>query len=150
MARRSDLESRVRGILDSATNRHGLTRRAVVLAVSIFICVILPVSAMRGQSSGKSKAQKIGDGVSAPKLIWKVEPQYTQEARDAGIEGTVMLTVEISEEGMPDTIEIKSGLDPGLDRNAVDAVEQWLFKPGEKDGKPVRVAATIEINFRLY
>src|SRR5205823_9536618 len=105
------------------------------------ITLILPVSAIKGQASGKSKAHKIGDGVSAPKLIWKVEPQYTQEARDARIEGTVMVTVEISEEGTPDRIQIIRGLDPGLDRNAADAVEQWLFKPGEKDGKPVRVAA---------
>jgi TonB family protein len=44
---------------------------------------------------------------------------------------------------------VQQGIDPGLDRNAIDAIQQWRFKPGEKDGRPVTVLATIEVNFRL-
>ena len=51
--------------------------------------------------------------------------------------------------GRADDIQVTRSLDPGLDANAVGAVSQWLFKPGTKDGQPVDVAVTIEINFKL-
>jgi TonB family protein len=92
---------------------------------------------------------RVGDGVTAPKLIEKVEPQYDPKAKDAGIEGVVVLSVIISKEGVPEEIKVTESLEPGLDKNAIAAVQQWKFEPGTKDGKPVRVYATIEVNFRL-
>jgi TonB family protein len=91
----------------------------------------------------------IGNGVTPPQLIGKVEPSYTEEARNAKIQGTVVLALIVDVDGRAKDIRIHRSLDPGLDANAVAAVGQWSFKPSEKGGKPVKVAATIEVNFKL-
>jgi TonB family protein len=88
-------------------------------------------------------------GVTAPTLISKVEPTYTQEARAARIEGAVVLRIEIDTEGVPQNIRVLRGLDPGLDQNAIDNVSKWRFRPGMKDGKPVTIVAQVQVNFRL-
>jgi len=79
----------------------------------------------------------------------KVEPEYSEEARRAKWQGTVVLSVIVDELGRPRNIRVFHSLGLGLDQKAVDAVSQWRFKPGRKDGKPVPVIATIEVNFRL-
>jgi protein TonB len=78
-----------------------------------------------------------------------VEPEYTPEAKDAGLEGAVVIKAEVSPDGVPQNISVVKSLDPGLDANAVTAVSQWRFKPGMKDGEPVTVAVKIEVNFHL-
>jgi len=96
------------------------------------------------------KIYRIGEeGVTPPTVLFKTEPVYTEEARNANIEGTVVLSLEIDTDGLAQNIEVTRSLDGGLDQSAVAAVQQWRFKPGEKNGTPVRVAAKIEINFRL-
>lgn len=92
---------------------------------------------------------KIGDGVSSPKVISKVDPDYTKEARDAKIEGTVVLETEIHTDGRAHNTRVVRSLYPGLDHNAIDAISQWKFEPGKKDGQPVAVRATIEVNYKL-
>ena len=92
---------------------------------------------------------RIGDGVSAPSVLSKVEPEYSEEARKAKWQGTVVLSVIVDELGRPRNVKILRSLGLGLDQKAVEAVEQWRFKPGLKDSKPVPVMATIEVNFRL-
>ncbi|HLH17807.1 MAG TPA: energy transducer TonB [Bryobacteraceae bacterium] len=92
---------------------------------------------------------RIGNGVSPPQLIEKVEPKYTEQARQAKYQGTVLLYIEVNPEGQATNIRVQRGLGLGLDENAVKAVSQWKFKPGMKDGAPVTVAATVEVNFRL-
>ena len=96
------------------------------------------------------KIYRVGEeGVTAPKVLYKVEPAYTDEARNAKIEGVVGLSVEIDVEGLAQNIQVERSLDGGLDQSAVSAVAQWRFQPGEKNGRPVRIAAKIEVNFRL-
>jgi protein TonB len=92
---------------------------------------------------------RIGGGVSAPVLVFKVEPEYSDEARKAKYQGTVLLYVEVDPAGRPTRIQVQRSLGFGLDEKAIEAVRQWRFKPGYKDGHPVTVAATIEVNFRL-
>ncbi len=92
---------------------------------------------------------RIGNGVSAPMLIRKAEPAYSDEARQAGVEGTVVLSVVVDEQGMPTQLRVLRPLGHGLDEKAIEALQQWRFKPGMKENKPVRVQATIEVNFRL-
>ena len=86
---------------------------------------------------------------SAPALIHKVEPEYTEEARQAKLEGTVLVKVEITPEGKATNIKVLHALGLGLDEKAVECVAQWRFKPGLKDGQPVTVVAQIEVDFRL-
>ncbi len=92
---------------------------------------------------------KIGGGVSSPQLLFKVEPEYSEEARKAKFQGTVLLYVEVDEKGNPRDIRVIRPLGLGLDQKAIEAVEKWKFSPGKKDGKPVAVQAQIEVNFRL-
>jgi TonB family protein len=91
----------------------------------------------------------IGNGVSQPSILKKVEPQYTEEARKAKWQGTVSLLVVIDETGKPRVVKVIKQLGLGLDESAIKAVEQWRFKPGMKDGKPVAVDSTIEVTFLL-
>jgi periplasmic protein TonB len=92
---------------------------------------------------------KVGGGVSAPSLLYKVEPEYSEEARKAKYQGTVVLSVEVDPSGHAVNPKVVRSLGLGLDEKAIEAVRKWKFKPGYKDGKPVTVAATIEVNFRL-
>ncbi len=101
------------------------------------------------QSPGPN-VYRIGGAVTAPKLISKIEPEYSQEARIAKYQGTVTLRVAIGPDGMAHNIQVLRGLGLGLNEKAVAAITQWKFNPGTKDGQPVTVMANIEINFRLF
>jgi TonB family protein len=94
-------------------------------------------------------AVRAGGDVSRPELIKKVEPQYTEEARAAKYQGVVALYVVIEPDGTPDNFQILKSLGLGLDEKAIEAVQQWHFKPGVKSGVAVPVKAVIEVNFRL-
>lgn len=88
-------------------------------------------------------------GQTMPVPIRKVDPDYTQQATDARIEGAVTLSIVVNESGIPTDIKVLRPLGYGLDQKAVEAVEQWRFRPGMKDGRPVSVPANVEVNFRL-
>jgi TonB family protein len=92
---------------------------------------------------------RIGNGVAPPALISKTEPSYTEEARAAKIQGTVVLNVVVGADGSAQQMSVLRSLDPGLDQKAMETVGTWKFRPGMKDGQPVAVQATIEVNFRL-
>jgi TonB family protein len=94
-------------------------------------------------------AYRIGGGVSAPSVLSKVEPGYSEEARKAKWQGTVVLSLVVDEQGRPRNLKVLRSLGLGLDQKAIEAVGKWRFNPGMKDGKPVPVMATIEVNFRL-
>jgi TonB family protein len=91
----------------------------------------------------------VNEGVSAPQVISRVPPEYTEQARQAKWQGTVGLQVIVNEMGIPQEIKIVRPLGMGLDQKAIEAVQQWRFQPGLKDGKPVPVTANLELNFRL-
>ena len=92
---------------------------------------------------------RVGGGVTAPVLLYRKEPEYTEEARRARVSGTVQLYVEIDPSGNPTNIRVLQGPGLGLDERAIEAVRTWKFKPGFKDGNPVTVAANISVSFRL-
>jgi TonB family protein len=88
--------------------------------------------------------------VSPPKVLHRVEARYTREARANGIQGTVLIEVGVDETGKPDKVSVVSPIGFGLDNRAVDAVRQWSFRPGYKDGHPVRSVTTVEVKFRIF
>lgn len=94
-------------------------------------------------------AYRIGGGVSAPAVILKVEPEYSEEARKAKFQGTVLLSVVVDEKGNPRDLRVVRPLGLGLDEKAIEAVMKWRFRPGLKDGRAVPVSAYVEVNFRL-
>jgi TonB family protein len=92
---------------------------------------------------------RVGGGVSAPTIVWKVEPKYTEEARKAGVESKVVAFLTVREDGSPTKIRIARGAGFGLDEKAIEAIEAWRFSPASKEGRPVPIMATVEVNFRL-
>jgi len=91
----------------------------------------------------------IGGGVSAPVPVYRPEPEYSEEARKAKWQGSVLLAIVVDENGVPQDVRVIRSLGLGLDQKAIEAVQKWRFKPGVKDGKAVPVFANIEVNFRL-
>jgi TonB family protein len=94
-------------------------------------------------------AFRVGGGVSPPAILFRVEPEYSDEARKAKFQGTVLIDIVVDEKGNPRDFRIVRPLGLGLDEKAIEAVQKWRFRPGVKDGKPVPVFARIEVNFRL-
>jgi periplasmic protein TonB len=92
---------------------------------------------------------RVGGGVSAPSVLYKVDPEYSEEARKAKYSGTVLISLIVDTQGKAQSIKVVRSLGLGLDEKAMEAVAKWKFKPGMKDGHPVAVLATIEVNFRL-
>jgi TonB family protein len=145
MVRTPQLESRVRSILDPSRRRASagiLVRCAIALAA---VALIVPIAVAHPQG----KVYKITKDMKQPTVIYKEDPEYTEEAQAARIEGAVKLQVEITTEGIAQNIRVVTSLNPGLDAKAIAAVSRWRFKPGMKDGQPVAVYATIEVNFHL-
>ena len=92
---------------------------------------------------------RVGGGVSAPAVLFKVDPEYSEEARKAKYSGTVLLSVIVDTEGHARDIHVLKSLGMGLDEKARDAVAQWRFRPGTIKGAPVRVRAQVLVTFRL-
>ena len=93
---------------------------------------------------------KVGGGISAPQAISAPDPDYTEEARRAKKQGTCVLWMIVDAAGRPRDIKVVHGLGLGLDAKAVEAVRQWRFQPALKDGRPVDVEISVEVEFHLY
>lgn len=92
---------------------------------------------------------RVGGGVSAPQLVFKVDPEYSEQARKSKFQGVVLLSLVVQKDGTVRDIRVVRALGLGLDEKAVEAVRQWRFRPGEKAGVPVDVSAQVEVIFRL-
>jgi periplasmic protein TonB len=104
----------------------------------------------RGSGAGGDASEySAGRGITAPSILSKVEPEYSEEARKAKYSGAVMLAIVVNTDGRADDIRVIKSLGMGLDEKAIEAVQRWRFRPGTKDGVPARVRAQIEVNFRL-
>lgn len=93
---------------------------------------------------------RIGGGVSAPKATYAPDPEYSEEARKAKYQGTVVLSLIVGADGVPRDIKVARSVGLGLDEKAIETVKTWKFDAGTKDGKPVATYATIEVAFHLY
>jgi len=93
---------------------------------------------------------RIGGGVSAPRAIYAPDPEFSDEARKAKYQGTVVLRVVVGVDGRAHDIVLQRSLGMGLDERAMDAIRQWRFDPARRDGIPVAVLVNIEVTFRLY
>ena len=87
--------------------------------------------------------------VIPPEVITRIGAKYTEQARRAGIQCTVVLAVTIDRSGRAGEVQVERGLDAGLDQEAIKAVRQWKFRPGEENGHPVRVNVHVEVTFSL-
>jgi protein TonB len=92
----------------------------------------------------------IGGGVRPPSVIYSVDPEFSEEARKAKFSGNVLVDLIVDEQGLPSHVRVARGVGMGLDEKAVEAVRQYKFKPATKDGKPVKVELTVEVNFQIF
>lgn len=90
-----------------------------------------------------------GRGVTPPLLVYKVEPQFSDEARKAKHQGLVLLSIEVDSSGRVRNVRVLQSLGLGLDEKAIEAVSHWRFRPALFDGKPVATEATVQVNFQL-
>jgi periplasmic protein TonB len=101
-----------------------------------------------GNTGGGPK--RIGGGVSAPVLIFSVEPEFSEEARKAKVAGNVLVNLWVDTNGNPSHVHVIRGVGMGLDEKAMEAVRQYKFKPAMENGKPVLVELNVEVNFQIF
>jgi len=99
--------------------------------------------------AARGSAEASHSFVTSPVLLSMKEPEYTEEARKAKLQGAVALWVQISPSGRVTNMRVVRSLGSGLDEKAIEAVQEWKFSPGMKDGKAVTVQAEVEVNFQL-
>jgi protein TonB len=93
---------------------------------------------------------QVGGNVSAPIPIYKPEPPYSEQARKAKYQGTVVLWIVVDAAGNVTNAQVVKPLGMGLDQNAVTTVKTWKFKPAMRNGSPVPVKVMVEVSFRLF
>jgi TonB family protein len=79
-----------------------------------------------------------------------VEARYTDAARKARIQGLCWVSFIVDTNGLPQNAKVVRGLDPGLDQKALEAVSKYRFKPAMKDGRPVAVMISVQVDFQLH
>jgi len=116
----------------------------------ILTAAVLMAGLVVSAAAQSKQVYKVGqDGVTAPVLIKEVKPQYTDDAKARGVQGSVWVTAIVKADGGVGDVKVTKSLDPGLDEQAVIATRQWRFRPGTKDEKPVDVEVEIELTFTL-
>ena len=92
---------------------------------------------------------RIGEITDPPTVIYRRDPIYSEDARKAQYEGTVVLEAIVRKDGSVEIVRVVRGLGLGLDENAMEALSEWRFSPAMRNGQPVDVPVNIEFNFTL-
>lgn len=90
------------------------------------------------------------DDTKFPKAIYTPEPDFSERARRARFQGTVIVNVIVDKTGNVARVRLERALGDGLDENAMEEVRSWRFTPATRNGEPVAVATSVEVDFRLY
>ena len=149
------------GTLAGMTGKHLLCAiaTAAVLGAVLDVTCIAQGEASGGQSNpaaagaepqSAQHVYRVGRGVTAPKPWKRVDPEFSAQARKDKTQGVVLLSMVVGADGLPHDIQVVRSLGHGLDEKAIEAVSQWRFEPGTKDGEPVPVAVMVEVNFRRF
>ncbi len=93
---------------------------------------------------------RIGGAVSAPKLLFAPDPEFSAEALRTHYQGVCVVSLIIDTQGKAQRVLVVRHLGRGLDQKAIEAVQQYKFSPATLHSKPVAVQADIEVNFRRY
>jgi TonB family protein len=111
------------------------------------------VTPQEGAAPVHEKVYKVGDGVTPPVLVHAVDAEFPDARRKAGkkgLQGVSVVGLVVDSKGAPRDIHVTRSLAPDFDKAAMDAVRQYKFEPGKRNGKPVAVSINIEVNFRRY
>ena|SRR5437868_8149833 len=113
----------------------------------------------KGGGIGRGNGHGVGDGdlaragfggVTVPRAVYSPDPEYSDAARRAKVQGTVLLWAVVGADGRIHDVKVMRALGMGLDEKAMEAVRTWKFDPARKDGQAVAVQLHIEVEFRLY
>jgi protein TonB len=88
-----------------------------------------------------------GEGITPPRVVHQVNPKYDARAKGFRLSGAVLIGLIVSSRGLPSRVHVVRSLDKDVDESALEAVREWRFEPGKKNGSPVAVRVTIEIRF---
>ena len=89
-------------------------------------------------------------GVTQPRAIYDPDPDYSEAARKAKYQGSVVLWLVVGTDGLPHNLRVQRSLGMGLGEKAIAAVSTWRFQPATLNGKPVAVEINVQVSFRLY
>jgi TonB family protein len=104
---------------------------------------------LRPDSSHSDRNAEAASATTPPAVIYRVDPEYSEEARKAKYSGAVELRVDVDASGRVTNAAVIHSLGLGLDEKAIEAAKQWRFRPAMKDGKPIDSQVLIDLNFRL-
>ncbi len=142
------LERRIMNLTHS-TIRPSLLRRATLAAAALTLAAVTSTGALALRTTvAPSDPVRVFGGVMAGQLRSRVSPKYPQAAKDAHIQGTVLLHALIGKDGVVDQLTVISGA-PELTPSALDAVRQWTYEPYLLNGQPTEVDTTITITYTL-
>ncbi|MBV8864556.1 MAG: energy transducer TonB [Acidobacteriaceae bacterium] len=121
--------------------------RSLTLATSFTQIVVAVPQSDTAQED--DRVYEPGGDVKPPRLLHYVEPEFSPSSKEAYVEGTVKLSTLVTTAGKPIECRIIRGLSAEEDRTAMEALKQWTFEPGTKNGRKVKVRITVEIDFHL-
>jgi protein TonB len=120
------------------------------LTMNVALLLLFSVTGMWAQGGGYGRA---GGGTAPngafPKVIQRVTPEYTPEALDAKLEGSVHLSAMIGTDGVPSDIKVTKSLGKGLDEKAIECFKKWRFSPAIRNGEPTPMSSEVAIIFKL-
>ena len=125
----------------------GLVRRPQTAIERAFSVPTNPFSPGTTTPTGADMAS---DSVSMPVPIFAPDPHYSDFGRRKRIQGKCLVSLIVDADGVPRNVQIFKSLEPSLDRNAIEAVNIWWFRPAMKGPDPVPAKITVEVDFRLY
>ena len=104
-------------------------------------------SASQGSTGSEEPIYELATGISSPRVIKQVPPQYSEASRGVRVNGSVTIGLIVTSKGVPKDPHVIKGIETELDRAAVEALKQWRFAPARKNDKPVAVRVVVEIAF---
>jgi TonB family protein len=132
-------------------------RLDVAIACYFTVLLVCPAPFVSAQVSKNTEASntnqsaplKVGGDVSAPRVIYQPDPEYSERARKAGHQGSCVLRLIVGTDGKPYDISEVRTVGMGLDEKAIEAVRRWVFEPARRAGEPVAVQIDVEVSFRV-
>lgn len=127
---------------------------ALLLSLVVGLPIYAQLQPSQDTESGKGGlsggAYRVGRGVSAPRPTYDPNPEYSEQARNLGYDGTCVVWLVVDANGLPRDIRVVRALGMGLDDKALEAVRQWRFTPAMKGDTPVAVQINVEVTFHLH
>jgi len=133
----------------------GVLFRGKLMCLAIVLMLLIPAFAQSGDQQPlwgpvcRGDANDFAECITPPRPTYSPDPGYDDVSRKAKIEGTVVLQIIVTKDGLVKNPRIKRGLCEALDKRAIEAVSQWKFTPATKNGKPVSLYLMIEVTFKL-